>query len=203
MNERTGKKRIGVKDITVGGLLVAVALALSVAERVLPIGALIPLPGIKLGLANVVTMMALLYIGPSGALAIVTVRCLLGGLFTGITSMLFSLTGGLFAFAAMLLTRQLYGRAFSIFGISMAGAAFHNIGQILMAALLLGEGLLYTYLPVLLLTGLATGILTAAVAGPLFARLEKTGFIARHFSSQKRYFYPNRQDPFAPPQGRH
>ena len=174
------KKKM-VQKITISALLVALALALSVAERLLPIGALIPVPGVKLGLANVVTMLALFYIGARGALAVLVLRCLLGGLFTGITAMIFSLSGGLLAFAAMLALKQWHARAFSIFGISIGGAAAHNAGQIIAASLLLGQNLYTTYLPILLLTGLATGVITAAAAGALFIRLEKSGVISRYF----------------------
>ncbi|MGI5848759.1 MAG: Gx transporter family protein [Christensenellales bacterium] len=183
-------KKTNVKRIVVSSLLVAVAVTLSITEKIFPIGAIVPVPGIKLGLANVVTMMALFYIGPLGAWTILVVRCLLGGLFSGVISMLFSLTGGTFAFFAMLLTKKFYGKTFSIYGVSMAGAAFHNVGQILAASVLLGENLLRTYLPILLFAGLGTGILTAAVAGPLFTKLERNGFIVRYLEGSY-YFSSN------------
>ena len=91
-----------IRKIAAGALLVALALALSVAEKLLPIGAIIPVPGVKLGLANVVTMLALFYIGAPGALVILVTRCLLGALFSGITALLFSLTGGLLALVVMM-----------------------------------------------------------------------------------------------------
>lgn len=180
--------KINAKTLAVSSLMIAIAFALSIAEKMFPIGAIVPVPGIKLGLANVVTMMALFYIGPSGAFVILIVRCLLGGVFGGVSSLIFSLTGGVFAFAAMLLVKKFYKRAFSIFGVSMAGAAFHNFGQISAASLMFGWGLLHTYLPVLLFTGLATGLLTAAVAGPLFSKLERNGFIKRYFPQNATYF---------------
>lgn len=169
------------RKIAVSAMLIALALALSVAERLLPIGALIPVYGIKLGLANVVTMMALFYIGAVGALVILVSRCMLASLFSGVMSLLFSLTGGLLALAVMLLLVAGYNRAFSLFGISVGGAAAHNVGQILAASALLGENLIYTYLPVLLFAAIATGVLTASVAGVLFAKLEKNGVISRYF----------------------
>ncbi len=180
--------KINIKIITISGILIAAAVALSVAEKMLPIGAFIPVPGIKLGLANVVTMLALFYIGPGGALLILISRCLLGALFSGITGLFFSLSGGILAFSAMLFIKLFYGRAFSVFGISIGGAAAHNIGQILAASLLLGENLIYTYLPLLLLTGIATGVLTAAVSASLFIKLEKNGFISRNFPKSRLYF---------------
>ncbi len=178
-------KRVNIKKITISAMLIALALALSVAERLLPIGALVPVPGIKLGLANIVTMFSLFYIGTPGALLILVSRCLLVALFSGITTLIFSLSGGILALFVMLLVMQWQGRAFSIFGISIAGAAAHNVGQILAASLFLGENLIYTYLPLLLITGVATGILTAAISGSLFTKLERNGTIARYFSGAK------------------
>lgn len=178
-------KRANIKKIAISAMLIALALALSVAERMLPIGALVPVPGIRLGLANIVTMFALFYIGTPGALLILVSRCLLAALFSGITTLLFSLSGGILALFAMLLVMQWQGRAFSIFGISIAGAAAHNVGQILAASLFLGENLIYTYLPILLITGIATGILTASISGLLFTKLEKNGTISRNFGVAK------------------
>ena len=103
-------------------------------------------------------------------------------------ALLFSLTGGLLAFFVMLLMIRWHGRAFSIFGISIAGAAAHNLGQIAAASLLLGENLFFTYLPILLLTGIVTGILTATAAGLLFSKLESNGTISRYFKGAKMYF---------------
>lgn len=181
-------RKINAKTLAIWSLMIAIAFALSIAERIFPIGAIVPIPGIKLGLANVVTMMALFYIGSAGAFVILVVRCLLGGIFAGISSLFFSLTGGLFAFFAMLFIKQFYKKAFSIFGMSIAGAAFHNFGQITAASAMFGWGLLHTYLPVLLITGLATGILTATVAAPIFRKLERNGFIKRYFSKDYTYF---------------
>lgn len=183
MKTRTNRQTI--RMITVSAVLIALALALSVAEKLLPIGAVIPVPGIKLGLANVVTMLALFYIGTSGALLILVTRCLLGALFSGLISMLFSLTGGVLALLTMLVLKKAYGRAFSIYGISIGGAAAHNVGQILTASAVLGENLIYTYLPVLLLTGIVTGILTAAAGGSLFKKLEQNGMMSRYFPNAR------------------
>lgn len=175
-------KRLNIRKITLSAILVALALALSLAENLLPIGAIVPVPGIRLGLANIVTMLALFYIGTSGAIIILVTRCLIAALFSGVMSLMFSLSGGLLALFTMLLAMQWMNRAFSIFGISIAGAAAHNTGQILAASLLLGENLIFTYLPFLLLTGIATGILTATASGLLFTKLEKNGTISKYFN---------------------
>ena len=89
------------KTIAQSAVLVALALALSYTERFIPLQLVIPLPGIKLGLANIATLVALYMLGWQKTLPIVAVRCFLGALFGGLTGILFSLTGGLLALGVM------------------------------------------------------------------------------------------------------
>jgi heptaprenyl diphosphate synthase len=167
-----------MKKLALAGMLTAVAAALSILERFLPLQAVVPIPGVKLGLANVVTMFALFFLDFKMSAAIVFVRCLLGaGLGGGPTGLLFSLTGSLLALLVMAPLMKGYGRAFSLFGISIAGAAAHNLGQVLVASAILGDFAILAYLPVLLFAAVATGILTAAVATPFFAKFRKTGVL--------------------------
>lgn len=141
--------------------MIALALALSYAERFIPLQLVIPMPGIKLGLANVVTLVALYRLKGRYALAILVPRCILGALFGGgITGLLFSLTGGLLALLVMSLAKK--APIFSIYGVSILGAAAHNIGQIIAAMLLLRSVYVAAYLPWLLLAATVTGILTGA-----------------------------------------
>ncbi len=174
------------RKIALAGILTALALALSIAERWIPLGLLIPVPGVRLGLANVVTMFALFYLGPVYAGSILVVRCTLAALFTGITAFPFSIAGGVLAYAVMLALKQGYGRSFSLFGVSMGGAVAHNVGQVAIASLMLGEVMLFTYLPALMLIGLATGILTAAVSIPLFRVLDKSGLASRYIPLKRK-----------------
>lgn len=164
------------KKIVQYGLMIALALALSVMEKWLPLGLIVPFPGIKLGLANVVTMFALFYFGFRTAFLVTVIRCTLGAMFYGgITALALSLSGGLLALLLMALLKPGYNRLFSLLGISIAGAAAHNTGQVAMAAFLLGNGGVYAYLTVLLLAAIITGVLTGTVSTALFNRLEKTG----------------------------
>lgn len=150
-----------------GALLTALALGLSYMERFIPLQLLVPLPGIKLGLANLVTLFALYFLGSRTALQILWVRCLLGSLFGGgITAFFFSITGGLLALAVMALVRRL--PFLSIYGVSVCGAAAHHIGQILVAAVLLRSGYVFAYLPFLLLVAIGTGFLTGAISAACF-----------------------------------
>ena len=148
-------------------LLTALALGLSWMERFIPLQLLVPLPGIKLGLANLVTLFALYFLGGRMALAILCVRCLLGSLFGGgVTAFCFSIIGGLLALAVMAAARRL--PLLSVYGVSILGAAAHHVGQILVAVALLRSGYVVAYLPFLLLVAIATGFLTGAISSALF-----------------------------------
>ena len=160
-----------IRRLTMGAVLTGLALVLSIVERWIPLDLIVPIPGIKLGLANIVTLFALLRLSPLDAAIILLIRSLVMGLITGPTTMLFSLAGGALALLVMWLLSLLEGRAFSLIGISLAGAAAHNIGQISIAVWLLSEPLLLlTYLPPLLLASLVTGTLTGVAAFPIVAR---------------------------------
>lgn len=167
------ESRSKTRRLTLNAILVALALVLSLIERWIPLDLLVPVPGIKLGLANMVTLVALVRLALPDALAILLVRVMIMTGITGITSLLFSLTGGLLALLVMWLLNCLRGKWLSLIGISMAGAAAHNLGQVAVASFILAEPLLLTsYLPPLLLTGLVTGLLTGMGAAPLVRHLE-------------------------------
>ena len=149
------------KKIAFCAVMIALALALSYAERFIPLQLLIPMPGIKLGLANVVTLVALYRLKGRYALAILVSRCILGALFGGgITGLAFSLTGGLLALLVMSLAKR--APVFSVYGVSVLGASAHNIGQIFAAMVLLRSVYVAAYLPWLLIAAVVTGILTGA-----------------------------------------
>ena len=149
------------KKLAFCAVMIALALALSYAERFIPLQLVIPMPGIKLGLANVVTLVALYRLKGRYALAILVPRCILGALFGGgITGLLFSLTGGLLALLVMTLAKK--APIFSVYGVSVLGAAAHNMGQIFAAMVLLRSVYVAAYLPWLLIAAVVTGILTGA-----------------------------------------
>lgn len=163
--------RANTKQIALGAVLTALALGLSVMENMFPVTAVIPLPGVKLGLANIVTLFALYQLGSRSALLILIARCLLGSLFAGnVSALLFSLMGGL---AAMLVMIGLtHFRRLSVFGVSIGGAAAHNIGQIGAAIITLGDTAVLGYLPVLLGVSLITGTVTGLVTALLFRAMK-------------------------------
>lgn len=150
-------------------LLLALALCLSYMERFIPLELIVPLPGVKLGLANVVTLFALYAMDTPSAALILFPRCLLGGFFGGVSSLLYSLLGGLLALGTMALAKR-WGRL-SVFGVSVLGAAAHNVGQVTAAAALLGSWYIVGYLPLLLTLSVPCGLLTGALAAGVLRAL--------------------------------
>lgn len=150
------------KKITLSAMLVALAMILSYVEVLIPISA--GIPGIKLGLANLVVLLALYVLDGKMALMISFVRILLVAFtFGSLAAMMYSLVGGLLSFAVMVLLKRIKG--FSIVGVSVAGGVCHNIGQILVAAWVVENLNLFYYLPVLMIAGVITGFLIGIVAG--------------------------------------
>ena len=146
-------------------MLSAIALTIFMVEAQIP--PVVPLPGVKLGLANIVTLIALYLLGGKSAFGILVLRCIFGAVFGGgITGLLFSLTGGMLSMSIMALSRKL--PFLSIYGVSILGAAAHNVGQILAAMVLMHSVYIGAYLPYLLAVALLTGFATgAASAGVL------------------------------------
>lgn len=160
------------KEISLCAMMIAVALTLSFVERFIPLQLILPLPGFKLGLANVITLVALWLFKKKYVLAILLIRCFLGAVFGGgVTALAFSLCGGLLALGTMLLAAKI--KRFSIYGISVLGAAAHNVGQILAAMALMKSVYIGAYLPYLLLMGVATGLMTGAVCAGVLRLLPK------------------------------
>lgn len=163
-----------VSHLTRCAVLTALALALSVAEGLAPITVLIPLPGLRLGLANLVTIYALCCLSGREALLILLARCFLGNLLGGnLMALAFSLTGGLLSMAVMALLLRV--PTLSLYGVSIAGAAAHNTGQIIAAMAVLGSRAPLVYLAPLLLCSLVTGSVTGAASILLVQRVPMPG----------------------------
>ncbi len=166
--------KLTTRQLTLCAMLTAMALALSYLENFFPLSAAIPIPGIKLGLANIVTVFALYALGPGQAMLILLARCVLGAVFAGnLNALLFSLLGGVTAMGTMILLSR--SRRFSVYGVSIGGAAAHQCGQVAAAVLALGNTAPCYYLPVLLGVSLLTGALTGLVSACLFQALAHTG----------------------------
>lgn len=168
--------KLTTKQLTLCAVLTAMALALSYLENFFPLSLVIPVPGIKLGLANIVTVFALYALGPAQALLILLGRCFLGAVFAGnMNALIFSLLGGVTAMLVMIGLSRL--RGLSVYGVSVGGAAAHNCGQVAAAILTLGNTAPLYYLPILLGVSLFTGALTGLIAACLFRALAHTGLM--------------------------
>lgn len=152
------------------GVFTALALIFSYVESLVPIN--FGIPGIKLGLANLIIIIALYKMSIKEAYILSVVRVVLAGfIFGNLFSIIYSMAGGLLSLTVMTLLKQ--SEKFSIFGISMAGGVFHNVGQLIVAMIVLESLNIAYYMPVLLLSGLITGLLIGLVANEMLKRLHK------------------------------
>ncbi|MFQ6961348.1 MAG: Gx transporter family protein [Clostridium sp.] len=151
------------------GVFTALALIFSYVEMLIPIQ--FGIPGIKLGLANLLIVIMLYKCGAKEALMLSVVRIVLAGfIFGNMFSIIYSLAGGILSLTVMALLK---GRgSFSVTGVSIAGGVFHNIGQLLVAMLVVETYKVGYYLPVLLIAGVITGALIGIVSGEVLRRLK-------------------------------
>jgi heptaprenyl diphosphate synthase len=162
-------------------IFVALALALAVVENLFPLAAFLPgiAPGVKLGLANIVTLTALFLLSIPEVLGVIIIRVALSAALAGGPSyFLFSVAGALLAFAAMAPLVYRAGRFVSLASVSVIGALAHNLGQLLVAALLTRTLAIVYYLPVLLTSAAATGVLVGLTTAFVLRALAKSGLIA-------------------------
>lgn len=155
------------------GVFTALALIFSYVESLIPIQ--LGIPGVKLGLANLIIVIALYKMRLSEVFLLSIVRILLSGfLFGNYFSILYSLAGGLLSLVVMALLKKT--EDFSVMGISMAGGVSHNVGQLVVAMLVVETFSVGYYLPVLLVAGLVTGFLIGVAAGEMLKRLVNIRF---------------------------
>ncbi|MFR5602210.1 MAG: Gx transporter family protein [Lachnospiraceae bacterium] len=152
------------------GMLVALAFILSYVEAMIPVP--IPIPGVKLGLANLVTIVGLYTVGIPGTAAVSFVRIVLAGFtFGNMFSMIYSLSGGVLSFLLMVLFKK--SGWFSQVGVSIIGGIGHNIGQICVAALVVQTKGVFYYLPALLVSGVVAGAVIGLLGGMIVTRIQK------------------------------
>ncbi len=143
-------------------LLTAAALILFTAEAQIPPP--VPIPGVKLGLANIITVYAMFALGPADALCILLVRVFLGSIFSGaMTTLLYSLSGGLLCYLSMLPLRRILTKK-QIWVCGVFGAVAHNIGQTLAAIAVFRTLAVAAYFPLLVLSGIIAGLFTGLCA---------------------------------------
>ncbi len=143
------------------GLLLAIAIILGYVEAVIPFN--LGIPGVKIGIANIVTVFVLYISGKVGCFMIGLLRILIiGFMFGNISSIIYSLSGFVLAYTAMIILKKI--KLFSVFTVSMMGAVFHNIGQLITAVFVTGTAAIFYYLPVLIISGLICGLVTGYIA---------------------------------------
>ena len=157
-----------VKKLTTMALLCAIALTIFMVEARIP--PLVPIPGIKLGLSNIVTVFAVFALGSGEAAAILFVRVFLGAVFAGnFSTILYSAAGGACAILATILLRRILTEK-QLWVAGCLGAVAHSVGQMIMAVLLTGTPSFAVYLPVMIVCSIVTGLFTGLCAQILVNR---------------------------------
>lgn len=174
MNPKRGSK---TQEIALSGLLFALAMALSFVEGTLVIPGL--MPGMKLGLANIVVMYALFFMGGKQALVLDLLKALFVFLVSGWTAGFLSLCGGLFSLLVMWVLYYHFPVRPTWFILSVCGALAHNVGQLLGASVILSSAMSLYYAPVMLVFGLIMGSLTSITLRALLPALGRLGYNTR------------------------
>ncbi len=157
-------------------LLAAQAVVISLLERSIPSPFAIA-PGAKLGLANIITCIALFTLPTKDTITIIGIRLALSTFLGGtISTLLYSSTGAILSFIGMYLVQKLGAKRVSIIGISTTGGIMHNVGQLLTASWIAGTWMVMLYLPILSFFGILSGIATGIAANYLLQYIEKLRF---------------------------
>lgn len=162
---------MSVRKLTRGALLSAIALTIFMVEAQIP--PVVPIPGVKLGLANIVTVYAVFALGGWEAAAILTVRVILGAVFSGqLMALMYSAAGGALALLLTILLKKVLTEK-QIWAAGVFGAIAHNIGQIAVAIAITRTPGLLAYLPVLMVSGIIAGLFTGFAAQAVVNRMRK------------------------------
>ena len=170
--KKTAIRGLGAALVGFAGWVVLL-LVFGLIERQFPLTAAIP--GVKLGLANSVLLYSLYMLGIRQSVVLMLLKALMSWLiYTNMNAMFYSLAGGVLSLLAMIILYRVQG--VSIVGVSAVGAVFFNVGQILMAVVMLGTPqLIVTYLPILMISGVVTGVLMGVVAQMVMKHLKAIG----------------------------
>ncbi|MBO6114813.1 MAG: Gx transporter family protein [Lachnospiraceae bacterium] len=164
-NDNTQKEKSTISSsrmTALCGIFIALAMVLSYLESLVPIS--FAIPGIKLGLANIVTIIALVKLGLKPALIISIGRVLLSGLLFGNpATIIYSMSGALLSIAVMFIVRKL--KLLTITGTSVCGAVAHNLGQLIVAAIVIENTKIFYYMAVLSVSGIIAGVFIGIFAG--------------------------------------
>ena len=163
------------RQLAMRGVLIALAMILSYAESLIPFDFIVP--GAKLGLANIVTIFAVLYMSLSDALLIGSLRVILTTiLFGNVVMMIYSLAGAVTSILLMFLCSRL--KKFGILGISVVGAVCHNAAQCIVASIMIQNKNILGYLPLLVIFGVLSGCLTGTISSQVINRLKNISYFS-------------------------
>lgn len=171
------KNPVDIKKMVLLAVFASQALVLSVVESWFPVP--VGIPGIKLGLSNIITIVTLIFFSLSNTLAIVLVKCILSSLFMGGPVIFaFSICGGVMSTLIMWLMLKYMEKWLSVIGISIAGSIAHNVGQIMVACFIMSDLSVVGYLPVLLFSGIIMGTFVGMCSTFLVRGLKRLNIIA-------------------------
>ena len=161
------------KKVAFYGVFAALAILMGYVESLFPPP--VPVQGVKLGLANVIVLIALYFMGAKAALGINVIRVVISALlFSGFSGFLYSIAGAGVSFIIMVLAKKI--KSSGVIGVSVLGGVAHNIAQIGVAAAVLNTPGLFYYLPVLIISGVVMGLITGIAARYCLNHIEKSGF---------------------------
>ncbi len=164
------KNHISAKNVATLAMMIALAMIFSYVESLIPIN--FGIPGVKLGLANLAIVASLYLLDGKQALLISVVRIILSGfLFGNLASIMYSLAGGLLSLAIMILLKKM--KKLSVVVVSVVGGICHNVGQVIVAILVVENLKLVYYIPVLLISGFLTGLLIGIVSQIVLPRVKR------------------------------
>ncbi len=165
---------IKIRRMVLTAFLFAVVLVLSVVENELQIP--VPVPGVKLGLSNIVVMYSLFFVEKKEALLLAVLKAVFVFLTRGAVASFLSLCGGLLSVLVMILFLLIFKDKISYLMISILGAVFHNIGQIIAISTIYTNIFLWAYFPVLLISGIVAGVATSTLLKVTLPALKRLGF---------------------------
>ncbi len=165
------KKVSPAKRISLLSMFTAIAVTVFIIEAQFP--GITPIPGIKLGLSNTITLFVMFLMGPCDALMVLILRIILGSVFSGqFMSFIYSLMGGLLSYLTMLILKR-FLQSDQIFVCGIFCAVMHNVGQILTAVVITKTLSIFYYLPILTVSGIVTGLFTGLLTQILIKRLNR------------------------------
>lgn len=160
------------KKLALLSVFLAAALVAGIVERGIPFD--FAVPGVRLGLGNLFILMSLYLFRFRDSLALTVMKCILTALFAGsFTSFAYSLSGSILSLLAMAALIRLAGERLSPTGVSAVGAVCHNIGQLTAASVIMGTAMVWTYLPILMVSGIITGVITGLAGAQILPRVRK------------------------------